>query len=259
MVLSSQHPTSQEAWEWINEYLILNEVAVKKRGGIRSGNNVISYDHYMEINKLWVDPNFDFGEMFNYKENKWRTLVSNYIDFDFLDLAKSQVLVYEEKKSYNYTVGFKFSNKHSSGHGCLMTLIFSRRHSNDNPVITISIRSSEVTKRLLMDLVLVQRIAEYVYGKNQNASAIIYATQMYITAENFLMYNNHKDILKIVEGHDSTMANRVRSLVERFTGMTGEGIKYGVHRRVVNSFNKRTNSNLKVKNLRFKQVLLSEE
>ena len=236
-MIRSVHGTATEAWEWINEFLAKGEVEVEKQGGNRSGNNMISYDHFMEINKLWVDPRFDFGHMFGYKIQKWNKLISNYIDFDFLDIAKSQVLEKEAKKQSNYTVGWKFSNKHSSGHGCLLSLVFSRRFSNDNPVVTLNIRSSEVTKRLLMDFLLVQRITEYVYGKGHSASMKVYITNAYLTAEAFAMYNNHKNIKELLEGNKTDMARRIIKIIDKFTGIAPESVSYKVHRRTVRRLN----------------------
>jgi len=90
-MIKSQHATAQAAWEWVNEYLSTSEDEVKLMGGTRAGNNVLSYDHFMDINYLWVDPEFDFGYMFGYKIQKWSKLITNYIDFDFLDIAKALV------------------------------------------------------------------------------------------------------------------------------------------------------------------------
>lgn len=248
----TDHSTSQSAWEWINEYLALEEDHVKSKGGTRTGNNVIAYDHFLEINKLWVDPNFDFGKMFGYKIQKWTKLISNYIDFDFLDIAKSQVQEREIKKAYNYTIGFKFSNKHTSGHGCLLTLVFSRRHSSDNPIVVINIRSSEVTKRLLMDLLLVERIMDYIYGEGHSASAKVYITQAYITAENFIMYHNHKNIRDLINDPDTIQGiipQRLLGLLDKFNGLDPESVSYKVHRRAIRRINNLPTSALLAKDL----------
>lgn len=249
-MIRTQHATAQEAWESINEYLATKENEIKALGGNRSGNQVIIYDTFMDINKLWVDPRFDFGKMFGYKIQKWSKLITNYIDFDFLDIAKSQVQEKEAKKSRNYTIGFKFSNKHTSGHGCLLSLVFSRRHSQDNPVIVMNIRSSEVTKRLLMDFLLVQRIAEYIYGKKHSASILVYCTHTYITAENFIMYHTHKDLTELLKGNSSTIAKRVLELLIKFKGLDPETVKYRVHRRAVRRINNVDTTPLLARDLR---------
>ena len=258
-MIKSNHATAQEAWEWVNEFLATQEAVVKRKGGVRTGNNVISYDHFMEINKLYVDPNFDFGKLFGYKIQKWSKLISNYIDFDFLDIAKSQVQAMESKKSSNYTIGFKFSNKHTSGHGCLLSLVFCRRLTTDNPLIIINIRSSEVTKRLLMDFLLVERIAEYIYGENHGASVKVFCGHAYITAENFVMYHNYKDLNELLKGNTSIMATRVLALIIKFTGLDPETVKYKVHRRAVKRINNIDTPPLLAKNLKLVDKLRYEK
>lgn len=248
-MIKTTHATAQEAWEKINEFLATKENEVKIMGGIRSGNQVILYDTYMEINKLWVDPNFDFGKMFGYKIQKWSKLISNYIDMDFLDIAKSQVVEKESKKASNYSVSFKFSNKHTSGHGCLVSLLFTRRYVSDNPIIVMTIRSSEVTKRLLMDFLLVQRIVEYVYGSKHGASLIVYTHQSYITAENFIMYHTHRDLEVLLKGNNTKIAERVLALLTKFKGLDPETVKYRVHRRAVRRINNVDTPSLYAKNL----------
>lgn len=248
-MIVSKHGTAQEAWEWANEILIREEKKVLSSGGYRTGNNMMSYDNFLDINKLWVDPEFDFGYMFGYKPMKWNILVRNYIDFDFLDMAKSQVQIKEDKKTYQYSIGFKFSNKHNSGHGCLLSMVFSRRYTQDNPIILLNIRSSEVTKRLLMDFVLVQRIVEYVYGKDVSASIKVYIGNMYISAEHFTMYNNYKDLSKLLESNDSILAVRTLKLMDKYKGMDPETITYKVHRRAVRRVNKVETTPLLAKDL----------
>lgn len=248
-MIKSSHATSQEAWEYINEFLAIEESTIKRKGGIRTGNNIISYDHFMEINKMWVDPEFDFGKIFGYKIQKWSKLISNYVDFDFLDIVKSQVQERESKKASNYTFGFKFSNKHTSGHGCLLTLVFSRRLANDNPIVILNIRSSEVTKRLLMDLLLVERMTEYVYGKDHGASLKIFCGHMYLTCENFVMYHNHKNLHDILKKSKSEISKRSLELIDKFTGMDPETVKYKVHRRAVKRINNVSTPELKAKAL----------
>ncbi len=215
-MIKSSHATSQEAWEWANEFLITNEVKVIKRGGYRTGTQVQSYDHYMEINKLWVDPGFDFGYMFGYKKQKWSTLKSNYVDINMVELVRSEVMKKEMAKSRNYSIPFKFSNKSKSGHGCLISLVFQRRYSTDNPMVVMYIRASEVTKRLLMDFLLAQRITEYIYGENVSASARVFFANMWISAENFIMYHNHKSIFEFTDPERSITERKVHEVYEKF-------------------------------------------
>lgn len=51
------------------------------------------YNVFIKIRKAWVDPDFDYGRCFNYKETKWTSLLNNYIDFNKLDLLRSKLRV----------------------------------------------------------------------------------------------------------------------------------------------------------------------
>ena len=250
-MIKSKHATSQECWEWINEFLVLREDKVKKNGGIRSGPQVLSYDHFMEINKAWVDPEFDFGHMFGYRTQKWTKLISNYVDMNLLDLVKSEVLEREGKKSQNYNIAFNFSNVHTSGHGCLISLVFQRRYTQDNPVVIINIRSSEVTKRLLMDFLLVQRIIEYIYGPNVSASLKLFCGNMYLTAENFVMYHNHRNLHDLLRDSDNGMVIKVLEVLDKFSQPEAMNIKYKVHLRSVKRL-----QNVDAKSLKAKVCIL---
>jgi hypothetical protein len=231
-MIISKHQTSQDAWEWINEFLITQEIEVIKNGGIRSGPQVISHDHFMEINQSWVNPNFDFGYLFGYKKQKWSLLKKNYVDMNILDLVRSEVLEKEAKNSATYNIAFKFSNTHSSGHGCLLSLVFQKRISSDNPIVIINIRSSEVTKRLIFDFLLVQRISEYIYGTKRSISLKLYCGNMFTTAENFVMYNNYKNLSTIVDPKHSEMERRVMEIFRKFSDPQAlTNIKYKVHLR----------------------------
>ena len=238
----STHSTSQEAWEWINEYLATGEKDVIEHGGLRNGPQMISYDHFMEIDVAWVDPKFDFGYIFGYKKAKWTKLISNYVDMNWLDITKSRVLEREQKKAQAYAIEFKFTNTHASGHGCLISLVFHKRHNVDNPIIIMNIRSSEVTKRLLMDFLLVQRMAEYVYGNKRSVSVKLYCGNMYLTAENFVMYHNYKDLHTFILPQRSGMEERISSIFDKFNKADAlETIKYKVHLRAVKRLKKLDN------------------
>jgi hypothetical protein len=249
-MIRSLHGTSQEAWEWVNEYLACEESAILANGGVRSGPQMISYDHFMEINKAWVNPEFDFGKMFGYKIQKWSKLISNYIDFDFLDIVKSLVLEKETKKVQAYTIGFKFSNKQTSGHGCLLTLVFSRRLGYDNPIVVMNIRSSEVTKRLLMDFLLVERIIEYIYGPKHGASLKVFCGNMYLSGEAFTMYHNYKDLRVLLKGNETSMAERILRILDKFEKPESLDIKFRVHLRAVKRLHNIDINPLLAKNLR---------
>jgi hypothetical protein len=248
-MIRSKHATTQEAWEWINEFLVTREDKVKRNGGVVSGGQVISYDHFMEINKAWVDPEFDFGFMFGYKMQKWSILRSNYVDMNMVDLVRSEVLEREFKKSQNYNLAFKFVNTHGHGHGCLISLVFQRRYSHDNPVVIINIRASEVTKRLLMDFLLVQRITEYIYGDDVSASVKLFAGNMWVSAENFVMYHNHKPFESFMKPEHGGMEKKTLDILHKFQQPEAMEIKYKVHLRAVKRIQQVSNPPLKAKDL----------
>lgn len=186
--------TSQEAWEGLNELFIYHEESIVKRNGTRAGNQLIAYDTFVNISKLWMDPALDFNKLFNYKKNKWVTLVNNYVDRNYLDLVKMDVRTREAKKDNTYNVSYQFSNQHNHGKGCLLSITFTRRPYFPDPLLIVHLRSSEIVKRLGLDFLLVQRIAEYVYGESVNAGAKFYFPNMYTMSEVSPLYGIHKPI-----------------------------------------------------------------
>lgn len=228
--------TSQEAWEEINEYFFNCEEEIIKRGGGKNGPQLVSYDHYFNIRKAWVDPNFDFGDIFGYRKQKWTGLINNYVDMNLLDLTKSQILQYEKKKTANYNVSMPFVNYHGNGKGCLLSVTFQKRIKNGHPIALFQLRSSEVTKRLLVDFLLVQRLAEYIYGTKEHIGMGLYCGNMYQNAESFTMYDLHKPLKKIrktKKGKVSEYQERVLRLLEHYKTCELSSITYKVHQRSV--------------------------
>ena len=60
-------------------------------------------------------------------------------------------------------------------------------------------RASEITKRLIFDFLLIQRMSEYVYGHNQSVQINVFATQMYGNCETLLMYDTYKPFKNIIK------------------------------------------------------------
>jgi hypothetical protein len=227
----TQHATSQAAWEYINEFLANSgELLMKENTGYATQGVIISYDNLLQINTLWVKPTFDFGKMFNYRPQKWNSLVSNYLDLDTLDLVKNQILLREPKKEYNFA--YQFSNSHGHGKGCLVSILFQRRKDRDNPLITAVVRSSEVTKRLLFDMLLLQRVSEYIYGEiDQSPSLEIFCRSMYLHADSFLMYNNHRRFDTFLT--KNKYSDHIRAIFDKYQGVDPETISYKMVRRAV--------------------------
>lgn len=234
MVKVHEYATSQEAWEGINEYFFNEEEEINERGGGRNGPQMVSYDHYFHIRKAWVDPEFDFGDIFGYRKQKWSGLINNYIDRNILDIVKSQIMLKEKKRTASYNISLPFTNFHDNGKNCLLSLTFQKRVTHDHPIAIFNLRSSEVTKRLLVDFLLVQRIIEYIYGKDSFAGITMFCGNMYQNAESFTMYDLHKPLKKvIVKKKKSDYRDRVMKVLEHYKTCKLEDIKYKVHQRSV--------------------------
>jgi hypothetical protein len=189
---------AQLAWAGLNEYLATQEKEVYARGGGRYGPALRSYDNIVYIRDGRIDPNFDFSSMLGYTGQKWTSLVKNYVDLNYLDLVKSEILRREKTKSRSYNFSFHFSNKYHSGKDCLISISFIRRLDKDRPMLIFTTRATEVTKRLIFDLLLIQRIGEYVYGEGTRFEVMLFLPMMYISAEHFTYYHAYKPIPRVL-------------------------------------------------------------
>lgn len=235
MVKVLEYQTLQEAWEGINSYMVLNEEEIigDKRGA-QYGTEFIAYNTLINANKAWIDPNFDFGAVLGYNIKKWTTLIKNYVDFNYLDLLKSEIQSRIAKKAKNYNYAFHFSNKYGGGKDCLLSLIFQKKPSEDFPTIYFSVRTSEITSRLIFDFLLVQRIAEYVYGKNYPVAVQFNAPTLFVTAERFSMfaaYKGWKYFKKRIKPDQNRFQRRVEQVYNDFMTKDASKIKYKAHQR----------------------------
>jgi hypothetical protein len=196
-VKTLEFPTLQAGWEGINEYLFLECKEIEDRDGGMDGPEIVSFFNYVVMKDAWVDPEFDFGKRLGYSLKKWTTLVRNYVNLNYLDLLRAELDLRHSRGSRSYNYSFHFSNHYGNGKDCLISLMFMRKAKQKKPIVVFQIRTSEVTKRLLFDFLLVQRIGEYVYGNN-DFEVHLSAPSYYITAESFVMYNNVKDIMKLL-------------------------------------------------------------
>lgn len=212
---SLEFATSQEAWEKLNEGFLRLDPALFEKGAIANSGVAVVYNVFIKIRKAWVDPEFDYGRCFNYKETKWTSLLNNYIDFNKLDLLRSKLRVLRNKYNQNYNITYMFNNHHDNGKQCLIAATFSKRFGEDIPVITMVIRASEITKRLIFDFLLIQRMAEYVYGPDQSVQINLFATQMYGNVETLLMYSAYKPLKKVIKGIDNPWTKRVKEVYKK--------------------------------------------
>ena len=227
---------SLQAWEQINEYILLKEEELKSKGFGRDGNASISYDNFIYIRQAWIDPEFDFGRMFGYRIQKWTHLINNYVDLNYLDILKQDILYREGRRQRVYNVTKHFSNNHDNGKDCLISLTFSRRLETDIPVLIFHTRATEVTKRLLIDFLLVQRMGEYIYGTEQSFSIIMYCPMAYLNVEAFTMYHTHRSIKKLLKPYKDNLQpfqQRVMKILNKFLTCKPEDISYKSHRRAV--------------------------
>lgn len=239
MVTELSYKTTQEAWEGINEYLLLQEKEIVKKAHAITGSQVIAYNVFIKAFVARVDPEFDFGNMFGYTMNKWRSLVNNYVNLDYLDIVKGQVLLREAKASAVYNEAMLFDNSHASGKGCLLSLVFSRRYGNPDPILTFNLRSSEVTKRLLFDYLLVQRLGEYVYGKNRRFSIELFCGNVYLDLTAFTMYDSHKSIGKLIgKEPEGRIQKDVSKILNHIKTVDPSKVGYKVHLRAVKQLQK---------------------
>jgi hypothetical protein len=189
-----EFPTLEKAWEGINEFLVNREMKVREMGGGNYGTELVCYDNYIHIFKPFISDTFDFGKALGYRYKKWSKLINNYVDMNYLDIVKTEVLQREGKKSSHYNYTFHFSNKHGSGKDCLISLSFCRRKGQKSPYVIWTTRASEVTSRLLFDFLLIQRILEYVFGKEkaQTCEVVCQIPFCYVNIERYLIYMAYK-------------------------------------------------------------------
>lgn len=218
---------SMVAWEKLNEAFIRNDVGLIST---YRGRALYSYNVTILIFRPEVDPKFDFGRHFNYTIAKWKSLVRNYVNYGELYSLKEEILKEEGKKSM-YNIAYQFSNSHKHGKNCLLSMVFSRRDSKGTPYISVFLRASEVTKRLICDLLLFQRIGEYIYGDNL-FSLVIHFNQMFNDDTVLLMYNAHKDVHKILKkSEDKDRKKILKERLDYLLTCDPEDIKYKVHKR----------------------------
>lgn len=224
---------SMKAWDEINQAFILG-CNTDLFHFIKGHNALYAYDVVINIVKPQVDPDFDFGRYFNYTKSKWVSLVNNYINIEELKNIKDEIIHIENKNSSNkvYNLALQFTNKHDHGKNCLLSMIFSHRIGDSKAIISVYLRASEVTKRLICDLLLFQRIGEYIYGSVNDFRLVVHFNQLFNDDNVLIMYDNRKSIKNILKSIcHSERANHLKSLLKKMKDTNPELIKYKVHRR----------------------------
>lgn len=259
----------QEAWEGVNEFMATEESKILSKGGGIYGPELVSYDNFIKVTRAWMDPEFDFGKIFGYTSKKWSSLINNYVNFDYLEMIRSEVNLRKVKNSRNYNYAYHFANSHGSGKDCLISLNFMKRVGNNRPIILFTVRTSEITKRLAFDLLLVQRIAEYVYGHN-DVEINIFLPSMFIAAEGFILYHNHKCVKTLFKDKNKKQLGlfekRILDKLDEFLTIDPAKIKYKVHLRTAIQLQKKEcgeaisgKASLKVKDLVLRKSINNEQ
>lgn len=226
--------TSQECWEKLNEYFITKDCPDLFDFASSSNSGLLCcYNVFISIKKAWVDPEFDYYRMFDYTISKWTSLLNNYLNLNKLDLLRSRIRYLNQKYNQNYNLTYCFSNRHDNGKGCLISVTFSRRLSDATPVLTAHLRSSEITKRLIFDLLLIQRMGEYVYGEGVSLQLNLFFCQMYNNPETLCMYHSFKDINPLVEQcTDEEWKSQLKRQWDIFSTNDTSKFTYGVYKRI---------------------------
>lgn len=215
---------SMKAWEGLNRLFLCNAIAegidIHRVGKAQYINDLVIF-----IKEPLVDPLFDFGRHFNYTKAKWNSLLGNYVNIDSLVSLRLEVIKHLQTKKKVFNIGYQFDNKHAHGKNCLLSLTVSRKVGIDRPVLTMFMRASEVTKRLICDLLLIQRLGEYLIGEPFHVC--IHFSQIFNDDTVLLMYHAHEDIRKITD--DKDLIKRLNYLLE----VHPDDIKYKVHKRAL--------------------------
>jgi hypothetical protein len=196
---------------------------------------MVSFDNVIHVESAKISSKFNFGRVLGYSYKKWSKLINNYVNFDYLDLVASEVRLRETKRSNSYNYTYHFDNSHGSGKDCLISLTFQRRKNYDKPIVIFNTRASEVTKRLIFDFLLIQRICEYVYGKEVQVNCVCYIPFMFINLECSMMYvadqGLDRTVLPDKKGEYSVYQKRLREKFVKFQNIDVETVKYKVHQR----------------------------
>jgi len=235
------YPTSQEAWIRLNKFLIDIDPEETPDAYIAS-NQVILYDVLINIERSWIQDEWDFTKTANYTKSKWTSLVNNYVNRGHLEEIISSVHVRELRKDKNYNISFHFSNQHGGGKGCLLTATFSRRYGEDTPMIHATIRASEFYKRGMFDLLLLHRLGQEAWGDTPFGLKI-FAHQLWGGADWLSLLSSvirPKILFRRVK--EGSFRDKVLNNFKKFKAIRDiDGLAYHAHKRACKVIQKKTN------------------
>lgn len=214
--------SSREAWESINEMFISVKSPI-----IYNGGGFYLYNLTINIENPRLDFNAPLGRYFNYSKSKWIQLLGNYLDKEKLNSLKQNIASLNGKK---YNLSYTFNNSHSHGKNCLLSAVFTKS-GKFKPHITFFLRASEITKRLLVDLIFFQRIGEYVYGDTEFTISI-HIVQVFQDSIVILMYSVHKRIKPFID-KENPYSLKIWENYKKLKHVDPQDIKYKVHLRAL--------------------------
>ena len=230
--------TPEEAFKKINRLLLFDDETIKRSGGKLMSSQRMLYDVYVEIAHAYVDEDFNFTSLINYRPAKWTSLVNNYVDRTHLHETLSVVHHRELKRDRNYNISFHFSNSHDGGKGCLLTATFARRPDHDRPLIIATVRASETVKRLMMDFLLLYRIGQEAWGEDADFEIRIFFPYMWLASSWAALYIHYdKEAYDMVisedEGGNSFLSNVFKVYASMKECEDPEKLAYHAMKRVV--------------------------
>lgn len=230
--------TSLECWEGLNEaFLFSIDFPITRRGK----GALYAYDQVVKVKDPHMDPDFDYGKHFNYYKNKWNSLVRNYVDIPSLKKLREEIDYNEEHGSSAkpYSLIYQFANVHTSGKRCLLSMVVSRRAGKSNPrTVSVYLRASEITKRLAFDLLLFERIGDFLF-KHQKCKweLVINTNYFFQDIPVLLMYHTHRDIHKLLKDSPQEVKDKFLPLLDKLLSSKQQDIKYKIYKRIIRAIN----------------------
>lgn len=194
-ILGHHFPNMFEAWLGLNAWWFNNFEELNKMGGGRYGSELFMPNLYFHCGYGKLPGDFDLAKVLGYTSTKWNTLITNYLSLNGVHEVRRLVKEKEEANKSNYNIVMMFTNNYKNGKGCLISLQFSRRPRSKERVVTLSTRATEITKRLIFDFLLIQRVADYVYkGMDIKYNVQFFSPHVYQCAESFVLMTKYKDL-----------------------------------------------------------------
>lgn len=214
---------SLEAWEKLNELFITGDL---KNLDISAQKSSQIYNLSIIVDNPELPEDLDFGRYFAYTVSKWSHLLNNYISLHELKSLKEEINSQDIKDT---PVSYHFSNEHKNGKGCLLTMAITYERGKYH--LSFHVRSSEITKRLIFDLLLFQRLGEYLLeGKPFDLG--IFMSKAFNDNHVLLMYHVHKDIFKILKGKNDKRSKYLKEQLTWFINHTHDDVKYKIYKRI---------------------------